>query len=307
MTMVDGTVEIAVLPGSLVPMSDEVARSFARLSVQDVVAGAAYMVVAVVVVVELLWLRHTRHDPSRERDAATAAGMAAGAVVVGVVYTAAFAGLWHVVGSRASGGLVQLWQDHPVLAFISAFVAWDASGFAYHLVGHRTRVGWAAHRPHHTGTEYNVALGLRQSWAPWHGLLIHPVLALGGWDLRTIAMCVAVSNLWQLLEHSAAPVRLPAWLRSVVMTPESHRHHHLLDAGAVNLGPVFTIWDRLCGTWVPGPVGSEATYGVGGPVSANPLRVELQGWGELLRRHQPWSARPPVASLTPFRARSSAG
>jgi alkylglycerol monooxygenase len=306
-TMVDGTVVVAVLPGALVPRSDAIERSVAQLSAQQLVVTITYLLVVGAVVAELMWLRGARRDTVRDREAVTAVAMAAGAIAVGVVYTAAFAVLWLAVGSAAPSGLVHVWQRHPAVGLFAAFVAWDAAGFVYHLVGHRTRVGWAAHRPHHTGTRYNVALGLRQSWMPWHGLLITPLVALGGWDLRTIAVCAAVSNLWQLLEHSAAPVPLPAWVRAVVMTPESHRHHHVVDARPVNLGPVLTIWDRLHGTWVPGVVAADAVYGVAEPVSANPLRVELGGWVDLLGTDRGWSGPAPVGSLAPFRARSSAG
>ena len=296
-----------MLPGAFVPMSDAIGRSVAHLSVPELVVAVTYVVVVGAVVVELAWLRRERPDPARGLEAATAVGMAAGAIVVGVVYTAILSVLWLGVGSRSPVALVHLWHDHPVIAFVAAFVAWDAAGFVYHLVGHRTRVGWAAHRPHHTGTDVNVALGLRQSWMPWHGLLIFPLVAIGGWDLRTVAVCAALSNLWQLLEHSAAPVELPGWLRAVVMTPESHRHHHVIGARPVNLGPVFTVWDRLHGTWVPGAVAADAAYGVPEPVGANPVRVELDGWIHLVRRDRGWSGPAAVGSLAPFRARSSAG
>jgi sterol desaturase/sphingolipid hydroxylase (fatty acid hydroxylase superfamily) len=41
---------------------------------------------------------------------------------------------------------------------------------------------------------------------------------------------------------------LPAWLGVVVVTPATHRLHHE-RGGAVNLGPVLTVWDRAAGTW----------------------------------------------------------
>lgn len=46
---------------------------------------------------------------------------------------------------------------------------------------------------------------------PFHALLPHPFLALAGLDLRTIVVCAAVSNGWQVLEHTSLPVRFPGW------------------------------------------------------------------------------------------------
>lgn len=136
-------------------------------------------------------------------------------------------------------------------------MAWDLSGWVYHLIGHRTRIGWAAHQPHHTREGYDATLGLRQSSAPFHGLLHHPLLALTGFDLRVIVVCAAVSNCWQVLEHTSLPIRFPRWFEANVMTPTAHRHHHGRHGGSVNLGPLFTWWDRLTGTWmspdVPAP------------------------------------------------------
>ena len=71
----------------------------------------------------------------------------------------------------------------PVLAlanaFVFAFVAWDFAGWIYHLIGHRTRIGWACHSAHHSGSEFNGSLALRQSWTPVHGLLHQPLLGVG--------------------------------------------------------------------------------------------------------------------------------
>ncbi len=166
---------------------------------------------------------------------------------------------------------------------MAAFVAWDFSGWVYHVIGHRTRIGWAAHQPHHSGSEYDATLGLRQSWTPFHGLVHHPLLALAGFDLRVVLVCAAVSNCWQVLEHTSLPVRFPRWFAAVVMTPAAHRHHHGRDGGLVSLGPFFTVWDRLAGTWVPAEHPAPLAYGPAVPASANPVTVELAGWVKLGR------------------------
>jgi sterol desaturase/sphingolipid hydroxylase (fatty acid hydroxylase superfamily) len=267
------------MPGQL---RDMVASASAR----DLVMAATYLVVAAAAVAELCWLAARGTDRGRTREAGSAVGMFAGAVAVGAIYTAVLVAAWSRLGGAAPGVLVRGWHAHPVVGFVTAFVAWDAAGFVYHLVGHRTRIGWAAHQPHHTGTRFNLSLGLRQSWMPWHGLLIYPWLALGGWSFPTIAACAAVSNAWQALEHSAAPVRMPRWLAATVMTPESHRHHHRRDADAVNLGPVLTVWDRMAGTWVAGPVPVGSPYGLPAGSSTNLVSMQLAGW-RALRRDDP--------------------
>ncbi|MGH9003745.1 MAG: sterol desaturase family protein, partial [Acidimicrobiia bacterium] len=198
------------------------------------------------------------------------------------VYTAVFKALWEAVATWRLEPAARLWASSPALGVVVTFVAWDLSGWVYHLIGHRTRVGWAAHQTHHSGPEYDATLGLRQTWAPFHGLLHHPLLALAGFDLRVVFVCAAVSNCWQVLLHTSLPVRFPAWFSAHVMTPAAHRHHHGRGTEGVNLGPFFTWWDRLTGTWVSPETPAPVAYGPATPAPVNPVAVELAGWRRLI-------------------------
>lgn len=259
------------------------------------------------VAAEVAWLAR-RPGPARTqilRSAGTATAMAVGALTVGLAYVAVFRWLWNGVAAFRWEPAADLWANHPVAGALVTFVAWDLSGWVYHVIGHRTRVGWAAHQVHHSGLGYDATLGLRQTWAPLHGLLHHPLLALAGFDFRTVVVCAAVSNCWQVLEHTSFPVRFPRWVEAVVMTPAAHRHHHGRLGGGVNLGPFFTMWDRLAGTWVPPDAPAPAAYGPERPSSDNPFAVEAAGWADLLhcarRRRGPQElpARRASPLLTP--------
>lgn len=253
-----------------------------------------YALAVLFVAGEVAWLARRPGDGRRRilRSAATAAGMAAGALVVGIAYTRVLRVLWAAVATVRWEAAAAFWADHAALGAVAAFVAWDCSGWLYHLVGHRTAVGWAAHSPHHTGPDYDATLGLRQSWAPFHGLLHHPLLALLGFDLRVIVVCAALSNAWQVMAHTSFPVRFPRWFAAAVMTPATHRHHHGRAGGAVNLGPFLTVWDRLAGTWRPAGAPAPVAYGPRVPASANPAAVEVAGWVALAKRVRP--VRRPV-------------
>lgn len=270
-------------------LSDTVGEALRRagegLDGYAVAVNLPYVVAFLAVAAEVAWLAR-RPGPTRRRhlrSAGTATAMAAGALVVGFGYTAVLRILWDLVAELRWEPAASLWRAHPALGFAAAFVAWDASGWLYHLIGHRTRVGWAAHQAHHSGEGYDLTLGLRQSWTPFHGLVHHPLLALAGFDLRVVIACAAVSNCWQVLEHTSMPVRFPRWFAAVFMTPAAHRHHHGRAGGAVNVGPVLTLWDRLAGTWVPPTAPAPAAYGPAVPAPANPVAIELAGWVALAR------------------------
>lgn len=260
-----------------------------------------YVVALAAVGAEVGWLARHR-APARRRvlwSAATGFGMAAGALLVSVPYAAIFRFLWEAVATQRWEAAARFWEDHPAVGAVAAFVAWDLSGWIYHVIGHRTRVGWAAHQPHHSGTDFDATLGLRQSWAPFHGLVHHPLLALAGFDLRVIFVCAAVSSCWQVLEHTSLPIRFPPWFAAVVMTPAAHRQHHRRDGPAVNLGPILTIWDRLAGTWVPAGAPAPAAYGLGRAPSRNPVAVELAGWWQLATRSTAAVTRSAEAAVAP--------
>lgn len=261
-----------------------VERWFAEIPPQVLAATLPYAIALSLVAAEVAWL--ARHPGPRRRtvltSAAVATVMGVVAVVVGFFYNVVLRFLWSAVAALEWEAAGQFWRSHPLVGAVATFIAWDFTGWLYHVIGHRTKIGWAAHRPHHSGTEYDSTLGLRQTWAPFHGLVIHPLLALWGFDLEVVVICAAISNSWQTLEHTSLPIRFPRWFAAVVMTPAAHRHHHGLEGGLVNLGPFFTWWDRLSGTWVPAEAPAPVLYGLGGRGTNNPVRIELEGWLELI-------------------------
>jgi sterol desaturase/sphingolipid hydroxylase (fatty acid hydroxylase superfamily) len=272
-----------------------------------------YALAVALVAAEVAWLAREPGLRRRSvlRSAATAAGLGGGALIVGVVYTAVLRWSWGLLATYRLEAAADLWAAVPALGAVAAFVAWDAAGWGYHAIGHRTRWGWAAHQAHHSGSAYDATLGLRQTWTPFHGLLVHPLLALAGFDLRVIAVCASISYCWQVLEHTSLPVRLPAWFSAQVMTPAAHRHHHGRASEGVNLGPVLTWWDRLAGTWVPPEVPAPLAYGPAVAASANPVRIQVDGWRTLARPQRtvpsPGPAgTPPTGPQAPARVAARA-
>ncbi|CAN5509764.1 hypothetical protein BH10ACT3_BH10ACT3_18570 [soil metagenome] len=280
-----------------------------RMTSTEIVVNLAAAGVIAAVLGEALWLLLS---VGRQRVArlATVSAMAAGAVLVSALVSAFYAWAWPALRAAAPCSLADRWDTHPIAEVAVAFVAWDAAGYAYHWIGHRTRIGWASHRVHHTGTEYDMTLAWRQSWCPIPALVVFPTVALLGFDLDAVVMCAAVSKLWQAVVHTSLPLRLPRWLVANGMTPESHRRHHTIDGSAANLGPVFTIWDRLGGTWVGGGVDEQSTYGVADEADVDGVvALEMKGWLALVggarngRQMEPEAA----ASATDRTSRSCGG
>ena len=213
-----------------------------------------------------------------------------GAIVASLPMTAAIAGLW--VRARPPRPAVRSPTGGPSTGWSSWSCAswpWDLAAYAYHRVGHRTRVGWASHRVHHLGQTYDMSLVLRQPWFPVHGLVVLPWLALAGFSFEAAAVSSALSIGYQALQHTSRRVALAGAARGGARVgpgpspPPPRRRWRGQPRRRAD-----SVWDRLFGTHVVGPVSAPVPsrrrgrdspeFGVGAPEPLNPVRIQLDGW-----------------------------
>ncbi len=230
------------MPERVISLLDPLSEATAA----DLIPAAALVLIVGAVAAESAWRWRAVRYPGRRLGVAVALGI--GGLVVSSMLGGAMAFAFVQWQRLAPDGLADLWSGHPMLAWLSAFVAFDALGHLHHRIGHGTAVGWAAHAPHHSDRVFELSLALRQSWVPIHGVAILPMIGIGGWSFDTVLVCAAISNLLQALQHVGSAPALPRGLRAVVITPAGHRVHHEGD-GSANFGPIFTAWDRLGGTY----------------------------------------------------------
>lgn len=284
-----------------------------RASWADWVAVGSLVVVSVTLVVDLA-RQMSDPPPVTVRRAASLAVTSFGSLVASVPLVAILALLWHAGSALAPDALVGLWRHQPLPGLVACFVAFDLLGYVYHRLGHGTRVGWASHRVHHLGERFDMTLVLRQPWLPVHGLVVLPLLSLAGFPLAAAALCSTVSLAYQALQHTSRGWSLGPF-DAVLVTGRAHRHHHVVDGATVNLGTVLSVWDRWFGTWRDGAVAQDARYGTGVPEPLDPLRIQWEGWAELVRlsrrrpagpsRRRPPAARPSSPPGTPAAVRAS--
>ena len=156
-------------------------------------------------------------------------------------------------------------SSSPVPWVLSFFIA-DFGYWMYHRAGHRVGLLWAVHGVHHQSEELNVSVGTRHPWfADTYAFLFYiPVPMLG---ITSVQFFVAISaiSFYALLLHSRV-LRWPSLF--VFTTPQTHIAHHATNPRYIgkNLGAMFTLWDRLFGTYVavepsdPPRLGTRAGY-----------------------------------------------
>ena len=142
-----------------------------------------------------------------------------------------------------------------LLTIIIGVLALDFSSWLVHWVMHKVKVLWGFHLVHHTDNTVDVTTGLRHhpgdsilrggffllliffSGAPMYSVMIYQTLLV-------LATAFTHANI-------SLPKKLDTVLSYVLVSPNMHKvHHHWKQPYTdSNYGGVFSIWDRLFGTY----------------------------------------------------------
>ena len=136
-------------------------------------------------------------------------------------------------------------------------VASESSGYVDHRLRHIVGPFWAFHRTHHTDTDVDVTTSFRNH--PFDIVVLNALLAIAiavaGIGATTVAIVAVTTPVFGLLAHARLrlPIGLERRLARVVQTPGMHRVHHSPDQPQTdsNFGLIFSVWDRVLGTFNP--------------------------------------------------------
>jgi len=159
----------------------------------------------------------------------------------------------------------------PVWAAIPATLGLlDLVSYGWHLANHRVLPLWRLHQVHHSDPTFTVSTGLR--FHPGELLLSLPVriaaVVLIGASVEAVLIFEVVFAFANLIEHGDidAPRDLERALGRLLVTPALHRRHHTRQGAArnSNFGTIFSVWDRLFGTYVHSDSAAEIETGLPG-------------------------------------------
>jgi len=149
---------------------------------------------------------------------------------------------------------------------LTLYLVADFGSYWMHRLMH-TRHVWRFHRWHHSSTRLYWLSGVRAT-IPQQILFNLPfavaVPLIAGAPLWVYLAIVAegvVRNHWMHMNVSWRS----NWLERVLVTPRYHHIHHSSDAVQHNgnYGSLFTIWDRLFGTYLDPDVTKPKAFGTG--------------------------------------------
>jgi sterol desaturase/sphingolipid hydroxylase (fatty acid hydroxylase superfamily) len=164
---------------------------------------------------------------------------------------------------RLPPALFEIWLPIRVVAF---YLVADCGSYWMHRLMH-TRHVWRIHRWHHSPTQMYWLAGVRAT-LPQQILFNLPYIAaapvLAGlplWGILAMSIEGVVRNNWMHMNVSWRS----NWIERVFVTPRYHHIHHSADAQLHdgNYGSLFSIWDRLFGTYLDPDVNVPKTFGTG--------------------------------------------
>jgi sterol desaturase/sphingolipid hydroxylase (fatty acid hydroxylase superfamily) len=169
-----------------------------------------------------------------------------------------------------SFGLLHWLAVGPVAAAVAGIVVLDLSWYALHRAMHRVPGLWRVHRVHHSDPVIDVTTTIRQH--PLESVLRYATLAFVVTIFGIGPAAFAIYRAWSvfagLVEH--ANVRLPRWLDRglalVIVSPDMHKVHHGRDMrdADTNFGNMFSLHDRVLGTFTPAARGRTVVCGLDG-------------------------------------------
>ena len=157
------------------------------------------------------------------------------------------------------------WQYRPFAAIqayagagavlLAGVAASDLLIYGVHRLDHAVFFFWRFHVVHHTDESVDLTTALRHHPIEFaaNTLMTTAVGAASGLPLWVVACYGILSMSFGLLQH--ANIRLPSRIEPiwnlVFVGPALHRSHHANDPAYYNknFGIVFSLWDRLFGTY----------------------------------------------------------
>ncbi len=155
-------------------------------------------------------------------------------------------------------GIINWLPEMPLwLYVIIGLLLLDLVGaYVAHLVEHKVKLLWRVHLVHHT--DHNVDTTTANRHHPLESMIrfvftLFGVLAVGT-PIGIVMLYQSLSLVATQFNHAniKMPRKLDEVLSWVIVSPDMHKvhHHYKLPYTDSNYGNIFSIWDRLFGTYM---------------------------------------------------------
>ena len=166
-------------------------------------------------------------------------------------------------------GLLQWLSKIPLglYIFIGLLFLDLIGAYLVHFIEHKTKFLWRFHLIHHSDTWIDTTTANRH----------HPGESVLRFVFTTLAILIVGSPIWLVFLYQTLsvvatqfnhaniglPKKLDTLLSYIIVSPDMHKvhHHYVLPYTDSNYGNIFSVWDRLFGTFMSLPK-KDIIYGI---------------------------------------------
>lgn len=166
-------------------------------------------------------------------------------------------------------GILQWLPEIPIWLYtIIGLLLLDLIGaYLVHFIQHKAKFLWRFHVIHHTDTWIDTTTANRH----------HPGESIIRFVFTTLGVLIVGSPMWMVFLYQtlsviatqfnhaniSLPNKIDVFLSYFIVSPNMHKvhHHYVLPYTDSNYGNIFSVWDRLFGTFTTLPK-EELIYGV---------------------------------------------
>lgn len=189
-------------------------------------------------------------------------------VVIGLSFAGAL--LWASDYVTANNFGLLNWIELPVwVQMIIGVMLLDFFGaFLVHWVEHKVKFMWRFHLVHHSDTTVDVTSGLRHHPGEAVFRMLFTILGVivVGAPIWIVFLYQSMSALFTHFNHAniQMPKKLDRTLSFLFVTPYMHKvhHHYTQPLTDTNYGNIFSLWDRIFGTFAEVADTKELIYGI---------------------------------------------
>ncbi len=144
-----------------------------------------------------------------------------------------------------------LWMDVLLGVLLLDFIG----AYLPHFVEHKIKPLWMIHLVHHSDPQVDTTTANRHH--PLESLVrfIFTLIGVGflGTSIGIIMLYQALSVVSTQFNHAniKIPKKIDRWISYLLVSPDMHKihHHYRLPYTDTNFGNIFSVWDRLFGTF----------------------------------------------------------
>lgn len=159
--------------------------------------------------------------------------------------------------------------------WLYAYLMWELTYWIWHYLGHRVRLFWCLHSPHHAPVDMNLTVAWVHFFAEGYytAAIQVPLLMLFGVSPEMVAIILVIDGTWGTFihvgENGFKDGRLGIF-EKLLITPSHHRIHHARNPLYMdtNFCVLLPFWDWLFGTLQNEKKEVKIEYGITRPTNA---------------------------------------